>query len=200
MTDRVYQFKISLEEISPKIWRRIQVPAKYTFWDLHVAIQDAMGWYDKHLHVFRIKRKHGQKIVHIGIPDDMKYEDTPEIHPGWEVSMWAHFNDLGVEAIYEYDFGDSWIHKVLLEGYLIKKKGIKYPRCIEGARACPPEDCGGIFGYSELLETLSNPKRSDYNALIEWLGGDFDSEHFDAEMVKFDSPKKRWRRAFSEPW
>ena len=199
MADRVYQFKITLQEISPKIWRRIQVPEKYSFWDLHVAIQDAMGWQDCHLHEFKIKRKHGQKYVHIGIPRDRMYEDEPEVLPGWDVRMWTHFNDLGVEATYEYDFGDNWVHKVLLEAYTLKEKGVKYPRCIEGERACPPEDCGGVFGYSELLEVISDTNHSDYNDMINWLGGEYDPEHFDPSAVSFDSPKKRWRMAFSDP-
>ena len=199
MADRVYQFKITLLEISPKIWRRIQVPEKYSFWDLHVAIQDAMGWQDKHLHLFKIKRKRAHKHAHIGIPDDEMFDDEPKVQPSWEMGIRTHFNDLGIEAIYEYDFGDGWIHKILLEGYMVKKRGIKYPHCIGGKRACPPEDCGGVFGYHQLLEILSDKKHSDYQEMVNWLGGEYNPEFFDPEIVRFDNPKKRWRMAFLDP-
>ena len=131
----IFQFKITLEGIEPVIWRRIQVPAKYSFWDLHVAIQDAMGWLDCHLHAFRFKRPHGRKIIEIGIPmDDM---DDLDIRPGWEERVADHLWEPGKSMEYEYDFGDSWCHGILLEGILMKEKGVEYPRCLDGQRACP---------------------------------------------------------------
>jgi hypothetical protein len=94
----VYQFKISLYEIEPCIWRRIQVPAKYSFWDLHVAIQDAMGWLDYHLHAFRIRPKHKKKSIEIGIPVDEW--DGDEIIPGWQVPLVDHYTEPGQIAEY----------------------------------------------------------------------------------------------------
>jgi len=108
----VYQFKVSLTEIEPLIWRRIQVPAKYSFWDLHVAIQDAMGWLDYHLHAFRIRQKHKRKSIEIGIPGDEWDDDS--VVPGWEIAIIDYFTEPGQLIEYEYDFGDGWKHQVLL--------------------------------------------------------------------------------------
>ena len=143
MSKKIYQFKISLKGIRPSIWRRIQIPENYDFYELHVAIQDAMGWYDYHLHQ------------------------------------------------YEYDFGDSWEHKVVLEKIIPAEEGEKYPKCIAGKRACPPEDCGGIWGYEELLNIMSNPKHPKYKERKEWLGGKLEPEKFDPKAVVFEDPKER---------
>lgn len=194
----VFQLKVSLLGIEPPVWRRIQVPAKYSFWDLHVAIQDSMGWLDYHLHAFRIRRKHKSRPSEIGIPDDF----SDNVEPGWEVSLTDIFFEPGQIAAYEYDFGDGWEHEVLLEGILLKDKALAYPRCIDGARACPPEDCGGIPGYEELLEILGNPKHSEFQGMNNWLKGHaknyypYDPDRFDPTEVRFDNPKKRWKEAF----
>ena len=197
MQNKIYQFKISLKDIQPVIWRRILVPAKYTFWDLHVAIQNSMGWLDYHLHVFRIRQKFSNIEIEIGIPNEDLFKDEQEILPGWHIPITDYFDDLGVISLYEYDFGDSWIHEVLLEGMLIREKGQKYPKCIAGARACPPEDCGGIDGYQELLEIISDPKNDEYDEMITWLGGKYNPEEFNPNKVKFDNPQTRWHKAFS---
>ena len=198
MGNRVYQFKIQLKEITPPIWRRILVPEEYNFWDLHVAIQDSMGWLDHHLHVFRIRQKHSSSIVEIGIPNVDRFEDEPEIIPGWEIPISHYFHDLGITSDYKYDFGDGWEHEVILEGILIKEKGTKYPKCIDGSRACPPEDCGGVPGYCHVSDVVSNPGHEEYEDMITWLGGKYDPEEFNPDDIKFDNPKKRWERAFSQ--
>ena len=118
LKNQVLQFSIALQGIEPEIWRRIQVPADYNFWDLHVAIQDAMGWQDYHLHHFEIKGKGKRKEVRIGIPDFDGSGELPEVFPGWEIAVITYFNALGVEAVYEYDYGDGWLHIVKLEGYM----------------------------------------------------------------------------------
>ena len=141
----IFQYKISLLDTKPSVWRRIQVPSGYSFWDLHVAIQDSMGWTDSHLHMFRIRPQGKQKDLRIGIPDD-EFDDL-EILAGWEIPLDRFFWRPGTSAVYEYDFGDSWNHDVLLEGVLIPEAGSTYPRCLAGENACPPEDCGGIWGY-----------------------------------------------------
>jgi hypothetical protein len=115
--------------------------------DLHVAVNDAMGWLDYHLHHFEIKGKGKRNEVHIGIPDFYQVnDDMPEVYPGWEIWMGAYFNTLGLEAKYLYDYGDGWEHSVKLEGYIYREKALQYPVCIAGERACPVEDCGGIGG------------------------------------------------------
>lgn len=197
MAKRIYQFKIELYGITPTIWRRIQVPETYSFWDLHVAIQDAMGWLDYHLHAFRIQTKRVPMPIEIGIPDDYAVVGDPETHPGWEIPITDFFNEIGSTADYEYDFGDGWRHKILLEDILLSEKGQKYPKCIAGERACPPEDCGGIYGYSHMLDVLADPSDEEHESMLEWLGGKYDPQKFAPAKVKFDNPAKRWRQAFS---
>ncbi len=196
--NQVYQFKIVLEEISPVIWRRILVPADYNFWDLHVAIQDSMGWKDSHLHYFEIRGKGKRKAAHIGIPDFDRMSDLEEVYPGWEIPLYVYFNDLGIKARYEYDYGDSWMHTVQLEGYLYPEKGIRYPVCVGGERACPPEDCGGTDGYYKVLKTISDIGNDDYEDMKRWVGQDWKADWFYKDLVKFDDPYKRWKFAFLE--
>jgi hypothetical protein len=198
MKNKIFQFRISLQGIEPLVWRRILVPASYSFWDLHVAIQDSMGWLDYHLHIFRIRQKIHHSEIEIGIPNEDRFEDETEILPGWEIPIADYYRDVGVTSIYEYDFGDNWKHEITFEGILLRENGQKYPKCIGGAQACPPEDCGGIGGYQELLEVISNPKNEGYEDMIAWLGGKYDPSKFDPDMVKFDNPKKRWKIAFED--
>jgi hypothetical protein len=198
----VYQFKITLYEIEPRIWRRIQVPAKYSFWDFHVAIQDAMGWLDYHLHAFRFRPKHKRKSIEIGIPGD-EYDDIGVI-PGWEVPIIDNFTEPGQIIEYEYDFGDSWYHEILLEGILLKTKGAKYPKCLAGERACPPEDCGSVDGYYRLVKILQDPNHDEYEEYVEWLKGHAKNYHpykpdeFNPDKIRFDNPKQKWKYAFSQ--
>lgn len=197
----IYQFSVTLLEVEPRIWRRIQVPAGYSFWDLHVAIQDSMGWLDYHLHEFRLKKPRGRKVVEIGIPDT---ETDRDVLPGWEVPISSFFVEPGISAAYDYDFGDGWHHEVLLEGILLKEGSVEYPVCIAGERICPPEDCGGVPGYERLLKILATPRTEKYKDMVTWLKGHaknyfpYRPEHFDPSEVKFSNPTKRWRIAFGE--
>ena len=197
MANRIYQFKIMMKDITPLIWRRILVPEAYSFWDLHVAIQDAMGWLDYHLHLFRIRRKHSHTVTEIGIPDEDRFEGDPEILSGWGIAISDYFYDVGVTSDYEYDFGACWRHEVVLEGILLRKKE-EYPKCIDGARACPPEDCGGETGYYHLLEVISDPSNEEYEEMVTWLGKKYDPQKFTHDKVKFDNPNRRWKQTFSE--
>jgi hypothetical protein len=99
-------------------------------------------------------------------------------------------------ANYLYDYGDSWMHTIQLEGYLYKEKGIEYPICIGGERACPPEDCGGVDGYYNVLKTLSDPTNEDFKEMKTWVGQDLKPDWFYKDLVKFDNPFKRWKGAF----
>jgi hypothetical protein len=197
-----YQFRIDLLGIEPPIWRRISVPSTYSFWDLHVAIQDSMGWLDYHLHSFSIMPPGKNKPVLIGIPDD---EDFGVSYlPGWDIPISLHLNEPGDEAVYEYDFGDGWLHKIVLEGIYLQKRGIKYPNCLDGKRACPPEDCGGIPGYHDLIEILGNTSHDEYDNTVYWLSHHaknyhpYNPKHFEPGDVKFWDPKKRWKMAFQD--
>lgn len=194
---QVYQFKVSLKGIEPVIWRQIVVPASYSFWNLHVAIQDSMGWSDCHLHMFRIANPETGVIDEIGIPDDDSFEDDPVCHPGWELPIADYFMEPGDRADYEYDFGDSWNHEVFLEGIILREPKTKYPKCTGGKRACPPEDCGGIGGYEMLLKILRDPSHEEHESMMEWVGGRYDSKAFEPKNVRFDNPRKRWKIAFA---
>lgn len=179
---QVYQFKIFLQESEPLIWRRIQVPENYTFFDLHAAIQDAMGWDDSHIHDFEVKHPIKGGTKRIGAPDEQFGE---EISPEWEEYIKDYFSKSNKLADYMYDFGDSWAHKIKLEKILPREDKVKYPVCISGERACPPEDCGGIWEYMDILKMLKDPKSKDYKEVIEWIGEDFDPENFDPQSVIF---------------
>lgn len=192
----VYQFLITLDQIEPAIWRRIQVLEKYTFWDLHVAIQDSMGWLDYHLHAFRFGQRNSRPRWEIGIPDDEGF-DTVKIRPGWEVPIVEHFGKVGTRCTYEYDFGDGWVHEIQLEGIMLAEQRRRYPQCIAGARACPPEDCGGVPGYNRLLQVIADPTDDEYEEMVTWLGKQYESESFAPDNVRFDNPKKRWDLAFA---
>lgn len=175
----IYQLKITLEEIEPHIWRRIQIPESYSFWDLHVAIQDAMGWHHCHLFQFEmIDPRSGEKVL-IGSPDESGIGDS--LDAGWDVAISEFFSHENPQASYLYDFGDSWEHHVGLEDILPRKPKTRYPCCLDGQRKCPPEDCGGVPGYEDLLEAISNTDHSEHEEMLEWVGGEFDPDEFDLE-------------------
>ena len=109
------QFKMTLTDVSPPAWRRIEVPAGHAFWDLHVAVQDAMGWLDYHLHLFRLPRPPSGEVHEIGIPDEDAFEGEPVCLAGCVVPIAPYFEAVGRRASYEYDFGDGWIHDIELE-------------------------------------------------------------------------------------
>ncbi len=194
--NRVYQFKITLKGIKPPIWRRIQVPETYSFWDLHVAIQDAMGWKDYHLHEFEIPHPSTGEKVRIGHPDENTELFGQEILSEHEQKITDWFSMENRVADYTYDFGDNWEHKIQLEKILPRDKNIKYPICIGGKRACPPEDCGGIGGYEYFLEVIRNPEHEEYEEMLEWIEGKFDPEHFNVNEVSFDDPDRRRKLTF----
>lgn len=193
---QICRFEIRLVGIEPEIWRVIEVPKTYAFWDLHVAIQDAMGWLDYHLHEFTILSPGGEEAIRIGIPDD---ECEEEVMPEWEVPITQHLSGPGDLARYEYDFGDGWLHDVRLVAVEPMAQGAKYPRCVGGARACPPEDCGGVPGYYSFLEVLANPENEEYADTVEWLKNHAENyypyrpDSFDPSAAKFWDPKKRWK-------
>ena len=117
---------------------------------------------------------------------------------GWEIPVAEYFQTVGTRASYEYDFGDGWIHDIELEAIGRRRNAIKYPCCVDGERACPPEDCGGPGGYADLLETIADPNHEEYATTMEWLGGHFDPEAFTPRKVRFANPKTRWKIAFTE--
>jgi hypothetical protein len=193
----IFQLKVTLKGTKPLVWRRIQIPEIYTFWDLHVAISDCMPWADYHLHEF-VAQDPTFNIKHrIGIPsdDEIGFDDELPTLPGWQVNIAPYLTFAQPKVEYMYDFGDGWQHSIRLEKILPREKDVSYPRCIGGKRACPPEDCGGMGGYGDLLRTLSDPQHERYEDLLTWVGGSFDPDAFSCEDVHFDDPEKRWRIA-----
>jgi len=196
--DQIYQFKITLRDMKPPIWRRIQIPGDYSFWDLHVAIQDAMGWEDSHLHSFYVTNPETGHKEEIGNPGDPFTDDEEIIPPMREQKLSPYFTSENNKALYVYDFGDDWQHDVVLEKILPREKDVEYPICLAGKRRCPPDDCGGVFGYMELLEIISDPEHEEYEETIEWLGGGFDPEYFNIKEIIFDDPEERWEYAYGD--
>ncbi len=187
MTDVIFQFRIDLLGLDPPIWRRIQLRADATFWDLHVAIQDAMGWLDYHLHDFIVDE--GSKgRSKIGIPDP---DGELDIAPGWRRRLRRYCKYPGFRMLYEYDYGDQWLHAVLLEAIALAEPGVRYPRCVAGERKCPPEDCGGPPGFAEFLAVIADPNHEEHDETLTWAGGSYDPADFDPAAVRFDDPRER---------
>lgn len=175
-SERLYQFKITLKDIEPAIWRRIQVK-DCTLDKLHEHIQTSVGWTNSHLHQFTINGVvHGDpKLLYEGLEDE-----TPPVNSlRTRISQIIPEDGKRFRFEYEYDFGDGWKHEVVFEGCLRAEKGTPYPLCVEGERACPPEDVGGVWGYQEYLQALSNPDHEEWDETSEWRGP-CRPEHFDA--------------------
>ena len=157
------------------IWRRIQVKNS-TLDKLHERIQTAMGWTNSHLHQFDIngKRYGDPELLDDGF-EDFECNDSTVT----KISEVVPEGDKRFRFLYEYDFGDSWEHEVVFEGRLQTESGQRYPQCVEGERACPPEDVGGVWGYVEFLAALADPKHEQHKDFMEWSGA-FDADEFDA--------------------
>lgn len=178
-----FQFKITLLGSKPAIWRRFQVP-DCTLGELHIVIQNVMGWEDAHLHQFIV----GKDYYGVPHPDD-DFGLGPKIHDEDEcrISEIIPVKARVFRMVYEYDFGDSWEHGIELEKRLTADDFVGKPICLEGSRACPLEDCGGIWGYEGILQLI---KHKDDNNLdeedlerLEWIGEDFDPESYSVEEV-----------------
>ena len=196
MPEHVSQFLVVLPGTDPLVWRRLHVPETYSFWDLHVAIQDAMGWLDYHLHEFEFADQRG-RARRIGIPDDEMPDERPCV-AGWKVPIGRYLTYGSAPVRYRYDFGDNWQHTVEFEDLLPAEEGA-YPRCVGGAGACPPEDVGGTQGYADFLQAVRNRRHPEHAAMLTWAGGSFDPHAFDPAAVTFDDSQQRWRTAFARP-
>jgi hypothetical protein len=174
--DPVAQVKVALLRTDPPIWRRIMVPARLRLDRLHRVIQAAMGWKDSHLHVFT------SGSTSYGVPDAGS-DDSDERRTTLSALVRREGDTIG----YEYDFGDGWDHEILLEKIIPAEPGGRYPICVAGESACPPEDCGGPGGYEELIEILFDRSHREHRHMLEWLGltkaSDFDPARFDLAEV-----------------
>ena len=172
------------------------MPESYSFWDLHVAIQDAMGWQDYHLHEFTVVITDTGRVKRIGIPDDEMPDERPCV-ASWRIPI-ARYLRYGTDPVsYRYDFGDDWEHILEFEE-LLPHDGGTYPRCVAGASACPPEDVGGTHGYLRFLDIIRNRLHPEHAEMLQWVGGSFDSDAFLPGEVKFDDPRRRWEHAFQD--
>jgi hypothetical protein len=174
----IYQLEIVLDYSKPRIWRRIQVPGSANLGWLHAVIQVAMGWTNSHLHQFEVG-EHTYSAPAFGLDDE--FMDGPKVRDEKRAILATVAPHEGDVLAYDYDFGDSWQHRVTVEKILPPDPAMaKTARCVDGARACPPEDCGGLPGYENLLVVLKNPKHREYESMLDWLGGRFDADAFDA--------------------
>jgi hypothetical protein len=174
---QIYQLKITLKDLAPPVWRRIQVSSRMLLGDLHALVQIVMGWDNSHMHQFKVgKTYYGSRY-----PED--FDGTTETQDEDKITVGEVLTKPKAKLTYEYDFGDSWEHEIALEKILPAEQGVKYPLCLDGKRACPPEDCGGVWGYANMLEVMDNPEHPEYEEMEEWLGEEFDPEAFSVEAV-----------------
>lgn len=187
MGNWIYKLRITLIGSRPRIWRRILVEEDILLSDLHKVIQTTMGWTNSHLHQFRKDEAfYTQKM-----PDDDLWEEMNNVdYKGVKLNELLRF--VKKTIIYEYDFGDGWMHEILLEKFLKPDPDVKYPVCIDGALKCPPEDVGGMGGYMRMLKVLRNPNNREYESFITWLGGNFDHKEFDLSMVNKQLAKRNY--------
>jgi hypothetical protein len=184
MKERAVQLKISLKNSTPPIWRRVLVKSSISFYELHYTIQIAMGWGIFHLYEFKIGN------YRIGIInddfDELEYVNSSVID-AQEITLEEVLSKGEVKSFtYEYDFGDGWIHSIVVEKTMPLEPDTYYPVCIKGKLACPPEDCGGLYGYYNLLEIISNKKHPEHMEMLEWLGGRFDPNEFEVDDANVD--------------
>jgi len=170
----IYQLEIALEDVEPRVWRRIQVASDTTLGQLHAVIQAAMDWTDSHLHLFE------SDGVRYGVPDP---DDELPMRDERRVRLRDVAQSASAELAYLYDFGDGWRHRVRVEEVLPPDPALRYPRCIAGERTCPPEDVGGPPGYMTFLEAVLDPRHPEHRETLTWVGGAFDPEACDLRAV-----------------
>src|SRR6266478_1396537 len=172
---KLYELHVELEDIEPRIWRRILVPGSIKLPGLHDLLQLVMGWTDSHLHSFQFGKKvfssRPAELEELDMLDEAKH------------TLESVLGDSLREFVYEYDFGDSWRH--LIKVKLVTKPNTEwfYPLCVAGARAAPPDDVGGAPGYMEFLYAITDPKHHEHESMLTWIGGAFDPEGFDLNTI-----------------
>ncbi len=185
----IYQMKVVLLDSQPPVWRRLQVPGDARLDWLHAVLQVAIGWTNSHLHQFRVGEKRYSDTRH----EFAEFEGDPEVFEARKFTL-RQIAPREQDAFgYEYDFGDSREHEVTVEKILPPDAvTARTALCIEGARACPPEDCGGVGGYDALLKILRNRKHPEHETMKDWLGRAFDAEAFDVGKINLWLRKLKW--------
>jgi hypothetical protein len=190
----IYQIKVTLKHTDPPIWRRLLVQSDFRLDELHEALQVAFGWQDSHMHQFIVGRE---------VYGDPAWDDFGDVRNEGRVEL-REVVDLNGIVVYEYDFGDSWMHELLVENVIMEAERLQHPRCIAGERACPPEDSGGVRGYEELLAILADPSHEEYEHMRSWAGA-YQPEAFDLEAVnealkaQFSAQRRRSRGRRRQP-
>jgi len=174
MTKTIHQLKVTLRQVKPPVWRRIEVESDLTLGELAPVLEAAMGWFGGHLHAFDVGG------ARYGTPDpDWGTDDLDENR----FRLGGVLPTEGMKMRWDYDFGDGWEHDVLVETISLPERGVEYPMCLAGRRACPPEDCGGPWGYADLLEAVANPDHPEHEELRDWAPPGFDPARFDMEAT-----------------
>lgn len=173
----ILQLKVTLKHFKPLIWRRVQVRSDTNLGELHGIFQLAMGWGNCHLHHFIVGKRPNFLFIGAQEPDagnDLEEDEVmvSEVLPAAKSKM-----------VYEYDFGDSWEHEVIVEKIVPAEEGVYYPRCLAGENACPPEDVGGVWGYADFLKAIEDPDHEEHESYLDWVGEGFDPKEFDLELV-----------------
>jgi hypothetical protein len=182
MAQPVFRLKTTLRNIRPAIWRRLEVPGDLSLFELHRVLQGAMGWSDSHLHQFI------HRGTYYGAPDREYGTPTVSERHTRLADLLGRPKD---RFVYEYDFGDSWEHDVVLEEIHDAQPGVRYPRVTAGKRACPPDDVGGYSGYAEFVAAITDPSHDEHDSMLTWIGGRFDPEQFDLLVANDRVPKRR---------
>lgn len=190
MTATVHRLKITLRSVKPPIWRRIEVPSDVSLADLSDLLEASMGWMGGHLHAFEAD---GVTYERPDPEDGLSRRAKDESEHRLDVVL----GEVGAKMRWDYDFGDGWQHNVVVEAIEPLDPAVEYPRCITGRRACPPEDCGGPWGFEELLEAIADPTHPRHDELTEWLPPGYEPAEFDAEQATQDM---RAPRPLADDW
>lgn len=180
-----YQLKVTLLGTNPPIWRRIAVSGRTSLGHLHGVLLHSMGWDGGHMHLFHVgKMDYGEM-----------HPDLDHVEDQWEVRLCDVAPKTKKRFVWEYDMGDTWLHEIVVEkidpaGPQLKGAAL----CLDGARACPPEDCGGVYGYEDLLKAIRDPKHERHEEMLEWVGGEFDPEALDFKETNKALSKIQGRR------
>jgi hypothetical protein len=190
-----YQIKVTLRGTHPAIWRRILIPSNTTLLNLHDILQIMMGWEDAHLHMFKIPG-----LVYGDPMNDVYSDISTALEAHYKLNQLIH--STGQRFSYEYDFGDSWEHELVVEKILLGQEHLRTPICLKGKRACPPEDVGGVWGYENFLKAIHDPKHEELEDFLNWIGGEFDPEAFDLDEVndRLQRMGRGWSTEYLDPW
>ncbi len=176
----IYRLRITLAHVKPQVWREVDIPSHYTLDDLHEVIQIVMDWEYRHMWEFRS----GKTIYRS--PEFEEDSIVPmETSSATDVKLNQVLKSPNDFIHYIYDFGDDWLHEIVLKDIIEPDDSVSYPRCISGENAAPPEDCGGPIGYLELIEALKDKKHPEHEMWKEWAG-DFDAQRFDLNLINED--------------